>query len=129
MIIAIDPGKNKCGLAVLDENGNTLEKKVISRGEIASVLPPYLAKYATPTLVVGRSHSGKELEREILKLDLNIHVIFISEKYSSVEARKRYWRENRPKGLWLLIPTSLRLPPVPVDDYAAVILGERYLKD
>ena len=128
MIIAIDPGKNKCGLAVLDENGSILGMNVLSRQETAAALPTYLAKYAAPTVVVGRSPFGKELEREILRLDLRINVIFISEKYSTVEARKRYWRENRPQGLWRFIPTSLRVPPVPVDDYAAVILGERYLK-
>jgi RNase H-fold protein (predicted Holliday junction resolvase) len=127
MIIAIDPGKDKCGLAVLDRNKIILERKILPREHVPNALPYFVAKYGITTVVVGRSSSGKELERELFKTDLRINVIFVSEKYSTLEARKRYWKENRPRGLMRLIPTSLRVPPVPVDDYAAVILGERFL--
>ena len=127
MIIAIDPGKDKCGLAVLDRPGSVLERKVLPREHIPNALPYFVAKYRVTTIVVGQSSSGKELERDISKTDLRIHLVFVSEKYSTLEARKRYWKENKPRGLMRLIPTSLRVPPVPVDDYAAVILGERFL--
>jgi RNase H-fold protein (predicted Holliday junction resolvase) len=127
MILAIDPGKNKCGLAILDKKGNVQEIKIISREDISNSIPHYVAKYGVYTLVVGRSHFGKELEKELSRLDLRINIIYISEKYSTHEARKRYWKTNKPKGLMRLIPTSLRVPPEPVDNYAAVILGERFL--
>lgn len=128
MIIAVDPGKDKCGLAVLDMRGNVLERKILPREEISNLIPLYVAKYGDSTLVVGKSSFGKEIEKELSKLELRTNLIFVSEKCSTLEARKRYWRENKPKGFWKLIPTSLRVPPVPVDDFAAVILGERYLK-
>jgi len=127
MILAIDPGKDKCGLAVLDVSGNVIEKEILLREHAPNALPYYVAKYGVSTLVVGRSAFGKELERELSKLDLKTNLIFVSEKHSTLEARKRYWKENGPKGLWKLIPTSLRVPPAPVDDYAAVIIGERFL--
>ena len=127
MILAIDPGKNKCGLAVLDMHGNVIEKEILPREHVPNALPYYAAKYGISTLVVGRSAFGKELERELSKLDLRTNLIFVSEKHSTLEARKRYWKENSPKGIWKLIPTSLRLPPAPVDDYAAVVIGERFL--
>lgn len=127
MILAIDPGKDKCGMAVLDLNGNVLERKILPREHVPNALPYYLAKYGIATLVIGRGSFGKELERELSKLDLRISLIFVSEQYSTHEARKRYWEENRPKGLWKIIPTSLRVPPVPIDDYAAVVIGERFL--
>ncbi len=128
MILAIDPGKNKCGLAILDNSGNVLEIKIVSREDISNSVPHYVAKYGVYTLVVGRSHFGKQLEKELSRLDLRINIIYISEKYSTHEARKRYWKYNKPKGLLRLIPTSLRVPPAPVDDHAAAILGERYIK-
>lgn len=128
MILAIDPGKDKCGLAVLDMSKNVLEKGVLLREELPRLIPPYVAKYGVSTIVVGKSPFGKSVEKELLKMELRINVIFVSEKYSTLEARKRYWQENKPKGLWRFIPTSLRTPPIPIDDYAAVILGERYLK-
>lgn len=128
MLLALDPGKDKCGLAVLDFSRNVLEKKIISPQDIPIQVPLLLAKYGISVIVVGQSAFGKRIEKELLKLELKTNIIFVSEKYSTLEARWRYWQENKPKGLWRLIPTSLRVPPVPIDDYAAVILGERYLK-
>lgn len=128
MILALDPGSEKCGLAALDPSGNVLEKKVIAREDVKGEIPPFLSKYRTNTLIVGKSSYGKEIEKEIYRMGIQAHIIFVSEKYSTLEARKRYWKENRPAGLWRFVPSSLLTPPVPVDDYAAVILGERYLK-
>ena len=128
MILAIDPGKIKCGLAVLDNDGRVLERKIISRSEILADLPFYLSKFGIATVIVGHGAFGKDLEKELIKLGLKISIVFVSEKDSSLEARKIYWGENKPKGLSRLLPASLRLPPVPIDDYAAVILGTRYLK-
>ena len=127
MILSIDPGKEKCGLAVLDATGNVLERKVVRRSETSTQTLPLLAKYGIQTILIGRSASGKTVEQEFLRLELKAHLIFVPEKDSTRQARERYWKENPPKGWLKLIPTSLRVPPAPVDDYAAVILGERYL--
>ncbi|CAN0394535.1 unnamed protein product, partial [Phaeothamnion confervicola] len=43
-------------------------------------------------------------------------------------ARQRYYVENPPKGLWRLVPMGLQVPSVPVDDFAAVVMAEDYLK-
>jgi RNase H-fold protein (predicted Holliday junction resolvase) len=128
MILAIDPGKDKCGLAVLDPQGQVLEKAVLAHANLLGHLPDYLKKYSISTLVIGQGHWGQELARELEQLKLKTHLVFVSEKYSSLEARQLYWKENKPRGLLRLLPTSLCLPPVPIDDHAAVILGKRYLK-
>lgn len=127
MILAVDPGKDKCGLAVLDKNGKVIERKTLPRDGLISSLAFHAAQYDISTVVVGQSSFGKEIEKEIANLEPKNNIIFVSEKFSTLEARRRYWQENRPGGLMKLIPTSLRVPPVPVDDYAAVILGERFL--
>ena len=127
MILAIDPGKMKCGLAVLDESGNVLERRVLSRGELANQVMLLIPKYRVFTIVIGRGAQGKSVEKELSRLELRVNLIFVSEKDTSWQARQRYWRENRPSGWRRIIPTSLRVPLVPIDDYAAVIIGERYL--
>ncbi|NQT30257.1 MAG: resolvase [Candidatus Saganbacteria bacterium] len=128
MILAIDPGREKCGIAVLDNDGRVICKQVVLRSHAIASVISLMAKYSTSALVVGRSASGKEIEKNLLRLDLRTNIIFVSEEQSTLLARKRYWKENKPQGLLKLIPTSMRFPPIPVDDYAAVILGERYLK-
>ena len=126
MILAIDPGREKCGLAVLDTDAK--EKKIIKTEEIEQAVTELFSKYKVDTIVIGSGTASKPVEKLVAGLDLRTDIVFFQEKYSTAEARKRYWKENPPKGLLKLIPTSLLFPPRPVDDYAAVILGERYLK-
>ena len=47
----------------------------------------------------------------------------------TVQGRKLYFQENPPKGWKKLIPLGMQVPPVPVDDYAAIVIGRKYLKD
>jgi len=127
MILAIDPGSKKCGFAVLDETGQVLESTVLERIELPDRVPLLLSKHGISIIIIGRSAFGKAVERELIKLEIKASFIFIPEKDSTRQARERYWTENPPAGLWKFIPTSLRVPPVPIDNYAAVILGERFL--
>ncbi len=53
--------------------------------------------------------------------------MLVDERYSSLEARERYWQMYPPTGLARLIPKGMRVPPRPVDDIVAIILIERYL--
>ncbi|MDI6731433.1 MAG: resolvase [Candidatus Margulisbacteria bacterium] len=128
MILAIDPGREKCGLAILTEKGEVILKEIAARREIAYRVMDLTNNYQFPTLVVGKSAFGKEVEKDLMRLDIKANIIFISEKYSTLEARSLYWQDHRPKGFWRLIPTSWRVPPAPIDDYAAVVLGKRYFK-
>ena len=123
MILAIDPGSAKSGLAVLDENKKILQRAVVPSGDLTKALPPLLITFRPTAVVIGSGHYGKKLAQELV----NLNLIFVSEKDTTRLARRRYWRENPPRGWLKLVPTSLRVPPVPVDDYAAVIIGERYL--
>ncbi len=50
----------------------------------------------------------------------------VNEAFTSQRARARFLAENQPRGLQRLLPRSLRTPPVPVDDYAAVLLAEDF---
>lgn len=127
MILAIDPGREKCGLALLDEDGRALERLVCESALLPARARELFTKYRPTAVVVGRGHFGRKLARELDDLPASVNLVFVSEKDSSWQARQRYWRENPPAGWAKLIPTSLRVPPVPVDDYAAVIIGERYL--
>lgn len=127
MILAIDPGREKCGLAVLDNSANVLEKKVFLRSELNYEVVSFLSKYQIQTIVIGSGTSSKSLEKELSRIDLRCSLVFAPEKFSTLEARRKYWHDNPPRGLLRLVPASLLSPPVPIDDYAAVILGERYL--
>jgi len=121
MILAIDPGKEKCGLALADGAGKIVEKLVVGRAAIAQAV----AARPAEIVLIGDAAYGQAVKAE---LPAGTLVLFIPEQNSTREARVRYWQVNPPRGFWRLVPTSFRFPPVPVDDYAAVILIERYLR-
>ena len=52
----------------------------------------------------------------------------VVDEYRTTEmAKKEYWKVNPPRGLKKLIPLGMQVPPVPVDDFVAVILARRYI--
>lgn len=59
------------------------------------------------------------------------------DEYKTTElATKLYWQEHNPKWWQRILPTSMLIPPQPVDDYVALILAtaamqglEQYFND
>ena len=129
MILAIDPGKDKCGLAVLETDGKVIKKEVVPTPQFSLHITHYTLQLDIQTIVVGNGTYSKAIDEQIKRLNLSIKTTIIPEEFSSLEARKLYWQDHRPRGFMRLIPTSLRVPPVPIDDYAAIVLGQRFLTD
>ncbi|MCX5726180.1 MAG: resolvase [Candidatus Saganbacteria bacterium] len=126
-ILAIDPGKDKCGIAVISDGKTVLEKKVIPTITLKNIVSDTLKRFEIETIVLGSGTHSKIVKKELA--GLNRRIVLFPEKFTTLDARKRYWAENPPKGLLVLVPEGLRLPPRPYDDYAAVLLGERFLEN
>lgn len=127
-ILAIDPGREKTGIAILDTN-NILEHKIINSEELVQTIKFLLKKYIIKVIVMGNGTSSKK-KYDLLKHEfIDINIVLVNEYRTTDEARKLYFRENPPKGLKKLIPIGMQVPPVPVDDYAAIIIGRKYLKN
>jgi len=123
-ILAVDPGHQKCGVAVVNEEGTSLVQKVIAFEELRATVEQFIAEYAVECIVLGdRTHS--KVYKKILR-EFQLPIEMVNEDRSSIEGRMRYLRENS-KGLKRLLPLGLRTPDRPYDDYVAVILAERYL--
>ena len=126
-ILAIDPGREKTGIAIL-KNSDVLEHKIINSEELVQIIKFLLEKYIIKTIVMGNGTSSKKkydlLKREFIDRD----IVLINEYRTTDEARKLYFQENPPKGWKKLIPLGMQVPPVPVDDYAAIVIGRKYLK-
>ena len=130
-IISIDPGREKCGIAVVDKQMGVLHKNIIETHNLSSAIEEYLTKYQTRTVIMGNGTSSKQAQSSLEKIIMNgqsISVILVDEYRTTDEGRRRYWLENPPQGLWRLIPVTMQTPPQPVDDYVAIILAERFLK-
>lgn len=130
-ILGLDPGRDKCGLAVMDQE-KIAYHQVINSSEAIAIIQKLWAQYSVDLIVMGNGTTSKnwcrEIEDKLLKLLLiKIPIVTVDERNSTVEARDRYWLMYPPTGLKKLIPQGLRIPPRPVDDIVAILLIERYL--
>ena len=127
-ILAIDPGREKTGIAIL-KNSDVLEHKIINSEELVQIIKSLLEKYIIKTIVMGNGTSSKK-KYDLLKQEfIDRDIVLINEYRTTDEARKLYFQENPPKGWKKLIPLGMQVPPVPVDDYAAILIGRKYLKN
>lgn len=126
-IMAVDPGRDKCGIAVLKEDGVPHFYGVIRTETLGQTARELYKKYAPETLVLGNGTTSKAAQKK-LSIALPEIVIKVRDEYKTTEeARKLYFRIHPPRGLKRLIPVSMQVPPEPVDGLVAVILASREL--
>ncbi|WP_027339476.1 pre-16S rRNA-processing nuclease YqgF [Halonatronum saccharophilum] len=127
MILGIDPGRDKCGIAVLDSKLNRYFKEVVSTSKMEKKVKELKGQFNIQKVVLGDGTKSEDFQKKLSRYFSEI--ILVDEYKSTLEARDYYWKENPPKGWRRLIPLSLQTPLQPIDDYVAVILVERHLKD
>lgn len=128
ILLAIDPGRDKCGVAIL-RGKQVVFREVIERKNYLLSLAGLMADHKVEQIVLGDGTGSREFQAELNLNFPNVPVTVIDERHTTEEARARYWQENPPAGIKRLLPTSMQLPPIPYDHYVAVILGERFLTD
>lgn len=127
IILGFDPGKDKCGLAVMEENQQVFFHQVIASEDALKVLQSLCEQFSVQLLVMGNQTTSKAWKAKIESI-VSLPIVLVDERNSSLEARDRYWEMYPPQGLQKLIPQGMRLPPRPIDDIVAILLVERYLR-
>lgn len=125
-LIAIDPGKDKCGVAVVSPAGEVLARCIMATSALENSLPELLKTFTVACIVVGGATTSRTLRAKLSTLFPHMEVLTVEEKNSTLEARALYWQANPPRGWRRVLPLSLQAPPVPIDDFAAVVLAQRY---
>ncbi len=123
-VLAIDPGRDKIGLAVLSARGDIEEKLVVFRGEFEHALRRTIGEYSIDRIVIGGG-TGSDWVKEQLERHGVESVIEVGEEGTTLEARELAWKENPPSGLWKLLPKLFRPTPRDMDAWAAVVIGRR----
>lgn len=126
-LLAIDPGRDKCGLAVVTLDRRVLEREITPLRELPLRIAHLLGRYGVQTTVVGDRTGAREVRDLIRQHGFPLEIAFVDEDRSSELGRRRYLLDHPGRGLARFLPISLRCPNCPYDDYVAVILAERYL--
>lgn len=128
MILGFDPGRDKCGLAVMGLDRQLHYHKVVPAVETIATIQALRQKFPISLMVMGDQTTAKRWQQQLSQELAPLSIIMVDERYSSLEARDRYWHMYPPKGFSRLLPRGLRQPPRSVDDIVAIILIERYLE-
>ena len=67
------------------------------------------------------------LLKRIREMLPEVPVEIVDEYRTTDDARRVYWKAHPPTGWRRFLPTGMQVPPVPVDDFVAVLLAQRYL--
>lgn len=127
MIVGFDPGRDKCGLAVMGSDGQLHYHQVVLAEDAIATLQSLDREFSIHLLVMGDQTTSKKWKQQITESLPSLRIEQVDERYSSLEARERYWQMYPPQGLTRFIPEGMRTPPRPVDDIVAIVLIERYL--
>jgi RNase H-fold protein (predicted Holliday junction resolvase) len=127
-ILGFDPGKDKCGVAVMDGDRGLLYHQVLLTAEVISQINNLVEQYQVDRIVIGDQTTAKQWQQQLITAFPTIPITLVDERYSSLEARDRYWQMYPANFVTRLIPQGMRQPPRPIDDLVAIILIERYLK-
>ena len=126
-VLAIDPGREKCGACVMDGDGSIDYQRVIETARLEEIIASLLADNAVDAIVLGDGTGSSHARKRIEAVAKNIPVEIVDEKHTTEQARVLYWKKNPPRGWRRLLPTSMQVPPEPVDHIVAEILAQRFL--
>ncbi|MBD2137129.1 pre-16S rRNA-processing nuclease YqgF [Anabaena sp. FACHB-1237] len=129
IILGFDPGKDKCGLAVMGTDQTLYDHQVVLAEEAIVSIDKWCEKFGVDLLVMGDQTTSKKWRKKLdQELNKAMKIVLVDERNSTLEARDRYWQMYPPQGIKKLIPQGMRQPPRPIDDIVAILLIERYLK-
>lgn len=128
VVLAVDPGRDKCGLAIVSPRG-IIFRAVIPTSEVGLTCRYLLSQHSGAEVIVGGATFSREVVAAIGHDNEGVEPVVVAEENSTLAARKRYFEDNPPTWWQRLAPHGMRVPPRPVDDYAAVVLVERYLAE
>ena len=126
-VLGLDPGTRKCGYAII----TGVEEPPLTLG-IAPVetlgqrLRELVAMMPVTVAAVGRGTNAAAVIEVVRALGLPVELV--DEHETTLKARARYFRDHPPRGWRRLLPRGMLIPERPIDDYAAVLIAERFLK-
>lgn len=129
-VLAIDPGREKCGLALVSHPPTVvLARRVVAASELVEHVRELISVHPNVEILIGRGTGSQSVANTVGAAFPDNILRLVDERDTSRRARERYCRDNPPTGLRRLLPTGLRHPETPYDDYVAIILAEEFLRE
>jgi RNase H-fold protein (predicted Holliday junction resolvase) len=124
-VLAIDPGREKCGIAVCGPAG-VVAHRVVHVENLLGMAGEWITSYRVDLVLLGNRTGSRDIRARLSPLA--VPVAIVEEQGTTLAARRRYFEDHPPRGWRRLLPRSFQIPGVPYDDYAAIVLAETYLR-
>ena len=126
-LIAIDPGKCKCGLVLVDLIQKKVDQAIVLNSELLPKYVKSLNSYENISkVIVGNGTTSKQNIEQLEFIKKNL--IVAEEKNSTYRAKKRYFELFPITGLKFLIPREVFILNKNLDAISALIILEDYFK-
>jgi RNase H-fold protein (predicted Holliday junction resolvase) len=125
-VLGIDPGTRKCGLALVDPSGaRPAVLEIVPLDGLVERLATLTAAHPIEIAAIGRGTNAATVVAAVKRTGL-AHAL-VDERETTLRARARFFADHPPRGWRRLVPRGMLLPDRPIDDYAALLIAERYL--
>jgi len=126
VILGIDPGTRKCGYAVLAKPGEPPATiGIVDTPSLAGRVGELLRQFPIAAIALGSGTHAALVAARLATCGVPLHVV--NEYETTLRARARYFDDHPPRGWKRWVPRGMLLPPRPIDDYAALLIAERFV--
>jgi RNase H-fold protein (predicted Holliday junction resolvase) len=126
MLLGVDPGTRKCGYAVVERIGAPpLALGIAPLAEFGAQLTVLRAEFPIDMVAIGHGTNAGVVSNVVREAGLPLALV--DERETTLRARARFFADHPPRGWRRLVPRGMLLPDRPIDDYAALLIAERYL--
>jgi len=126
-IIAIDPGKSKCGLVLAEISEKKVYKAIILKSELLeNYVRNLIAAEDISQIIIGNGTTSREIREKLYFFKKEI--ITFDEKNTTYRAKARYFELFPINGLKFLIPREVFILNKNLDAISALIILEDYCK-
>ena len=126
-VIAIDPGKSKCGLVIAEISEKKVYKAIILKsGLLENYVRNLIAAEDISQIIIGNGTTSREIREKLYFFKKEITTF--EEKNTTFRAKARYFEIFPISGLKLLIPREVFILNKNLDAISALIILEDYCK-
>ena len=126
-LIAIDPGKSKCGLVLAEISEKKVYEAIILKSElIENHVRNLIASEDVSKIIIGNGTTSRQIREKLYFLKKKI--IAFEEKNTTYRAKLRYFELFPISGLKFLMPREVFILNKNLDAISALIILEDYCK-
>ena len=126
-VIAIDPGKSKCGLVLAEISEKKVYKAIFVKSEVLeNYVRNLIATEDISQFIIGNGTTSREIREKLYFFKKEI--ITFEEKNTTYRAKARYFELFPINGLKFLMPREVFILNKNLDAISALIILEDYCK-